>query len=159
MRSIGRALKSITAPSLGLLDPLCIPMRVWPSDLNLGMHMDNVRYLQLMNMARNELFLRSGIRRLMLRRRLGLPLAACEMRYRRSLLPWQRFELQTRIVGWDEKRFYIQQSFRRQDKVAAEGVFRCAFTQGSGVIAPATVFAELMGEAVDSPTRPEELPA
>lgn len=156
MRRIGRALKLITAPSLDLLQPWSMAMRVWPSDLNLGMHVDNVRYLQLMSMARNEFFLRSGMRWLMLRRGLGLPLAACEMRYRRPLFAWQAFSLHTQMAGWDDRRFYLTQRFERAGETMAEGVFRCAFTRGSTVLDPGAVFAELAGGAVVSPELPRE---
>ncbi|MHA7835430.1 MAG: thioesterase family protein, partial [Algiphilus sp.] len=90
---------------------------VWPTDFNVGMHMDNVRYLQLMNRARNELLMRSGIMRAARRRRLGVPVALCTMRYKRSLMPFQRFTLQTQIVGWNTRRFFVAQDFLREERV------------------------------------------
>ena len=121
MRSTIRSLHGLTRPQIGLRETLVLDMRVWPGDLNIGLHMDNVRYLQLMNEARNLFFQRTGIRRVCLRRRLGLPLASCDMRYRRPLHAGQRYRLSTRIVDWDERRFEIVQRYERKGELIAEG--------------------------------------
>lgn len=143
MRSTIRSLHGLTRPQIGLRETLVLDMRVWPGDLNIGLHMDNVRYLQLMNEARNLFFQRTGIRRVCLRRRLGLPLASCDMRYRRPLHAGQRYRLSTRIVDWDERRFEIVQRYERKGELIAEGHFHSAFTQAGKVVAPADVFAAI----------------
>lgn len=153
MRLLGSALRFGTQPRLALDAPLTVASRVWPTDLNIGLHMDNVRYLHLMNRARIELFLRTGIARVAMRRRLGIPVANCAMDYRRSLQPWERFFLRTRIIGWSDRRFYVTQEFLRGETVVACGQLRCAFSGATGTVAPAAVFAEVAGAEPLSPPR------
>lgn len=157
MRLLGSALRLTTQPRLALDAPLAVSSLVWPTDLNIGLHMDNVRYLQLMNRARNELFLRTGIARVAMRRRLGIPVANCAMDYRRSLQPWERFSLRTQILGWTERRFFVAQDFLRGEEVVASGQLRCAFSGAAGTVNPAEVFAEVTGSEPVSPALPAEL--
>lgn len=155
MRFIGSMLRAATGPRLRFDTPLVSHHRVWPSDMNLGMHMDNVRYLQLMDRARNEFFLRTGIAWFGARRRMAVPVASCEVIYRRPLLAWERFSLHTQLLGWDDKRFYLEQRFLRDDREVTRGRFRCAFSTARGVRPPGEIFSELLGETAVSP----ELPA
>lgn len=157
MRFLGSTLRLATQPSLALDTPLVLHSRVWPMDLNMGMHMDNVRYLQLMNRARNELLIRSGIMRAARRRRLGVPVAHCTMRYRRSLMPFERFTLRTQIIGWNARRFFMAQDFLRDEGIVASGRVHYAFAGAEGTVSPATVFADILGAQAVSPPLPEEL--
>jgi len=156
MRLLGTTLRLATEPPLALDAPLVLHSRVWPGDLNLGMHMDNVRYLQLMNRARNELLMRAGIMRAARRKRLGVPLAHCTMRYRRSLMPLERFSLRTQIIGWNARRFFMAQDFLRDEQVVASGRLHYAFAGSEGTLAPATVFADIVGMEPVSPPLPAE---
>src|SRR4051812_35281882 len=77
--------------------------RVMPGDLDINLHMNNGRYLSIMDLGRLDIILRSGIHRPMLRRR-WTPLVGSEtIRFRRSLTLFQRYELHSRLVGWDDK--------------------------------------------------------
>lgn len=46
------------------------------------------------------------------------------MRFRRPLTIFQRYQLKTRVVGWDERWFFIEQRFERDGNVAAWGVIK-----------------------------------
>lgn len=52
--------------------------------------------------------------------------------YRRSLLPWQRFDLETRIVGLDERAVYLEQRFVVDGEIFAVGMVRGRFLKRSG---------------------------
>ncbi|MBY8965368.1 acyl-CoA thioesterase [Algiphilus sp. NNCM1] len=157
MRFVASALRSVARPGHPLDAPLVQHSMVWPTDLNVGMHMDNVRYLQLMNRARNELLMRSGIMRAARARRLGVPVAQCVMRYKRSLMPFERFCLRTQIIGWNERRFFMAQDFVRDGQVVASGQLQYAFVGPEGRVAPATIFSALLGREAVSPPLPAEL--
>lgn len=45
---------------LGLPDESHLAMRVWPTDLDVQRHMNNGRYLSLMDLGRMDLLVRSG---------------------------------------------------------------------------------------------------
>lgn len=157
MRLLNSTFRLAMQPSLALDAPLVLHSRVWPTDLNIGMHMDNVRYLQLMDRARNELLIRSGIMRAARRRRLGVPVAHCTMSYRRSLMPFERFTLHTQIIGWNTRRFFMAQDFLRDERVVASGRLHYAFAGAEGAVPPASVFADILGTQAVSPPLPQEL--
>src|SRR5512134_3012676 len=74
--------------------------RVLPNDLDLNLHMNNARYLSLMDLGRVDLLGRHGLLRLAFRSRWIPVLGAVSIRYARPLRLWQRYELCTRIIGW-----------------------------------------------------------
>ncbi len=94
-----------------LLTPARLRLRVWPSDCDLNFHMNNGRYLTLMDLGRIDLLGRAGLLPRLMRRRWMPVLGAAEISFIRPLNPFQRFDLVTRIIGWDEKYFYIEQRF------------------------------------------------
>lgn len=94
-----------------------LALRVWPGDLDTSLHMNNGRYWTLMDLGRTDLMLRSGLWRSVVRERWVPVLTTGAIRFRRELRLFQRVELQTRIVGWDETHFMV-----RHDLVTRDGV-------------------------------------
>ncbi|WP_334174937.1 acyl-CoA thioesterase [Pseudoxanthobacter sp.] len=88
-----------------------VTMRVWPTDLDFNLHMNNGRYLTLMDLGRVDLMVRAGLGRALFARRWMPVLADAQIRYRRSLAPFQRFRLETQITGWNEHSVFIEQRF------------------------------------------------
>ncbi|MGE4373188.1 MAG: acyl-CoA thioesterase [Xanthobacter sp.] len=104
-------------------------LRVWPNDLDLNAHMNNGRYLSIMDLGRVDLLIRAGLLRAVLARRWMPVLAEAQIHYRRSLAPFQRFRLETRIVGWRDHSIFLQQKFiiasgRQAGEVAATATVR-----------------------------------
>ena len=85
--------------------------RVWPTDLDSNIHMNNGRYLSIMDLGRLDLMVRLGLMRHVLRQKWMPVLSAATIRYRLSLNPFQKFRLDTKIAWWDDKWFYIEQRF------------------------------------------------
>lgn len=85
--------------------------RVLPSDLDLLLHMNNARYLREADVARAAHLARCGV--LGALRALGARavLAASCARYRRSLRLLEPFEVRTRLLGWDDRAFYLEARF------------------------------------------------
>lgn len=85
--------------------------RVLPSDLDLLLHMNNARYLREADVARAAHLTRCGV--LGALRDLGAHtvLAASCARYRRSLRLFEPFEVHTRLLGWDDRAFYLEARF------------------------------------------------
>jgi acyl-CoA thioesterase FadM len=124
---------------LGMEDVSDLCFRVWPLDLDLNLHMTNSRYLALMDLGRTDLILRSGAWRAMRRERLGVVLAGAAMRFRRSLSPFARFTLATKLLGWDERWMYVEQVFTGPQGVACSAVVRAAFVKGGKLVPPGPV--------------------
>ena len=115
-------------PACFILGPCRTPFRVRPLDLDLLGHMNNGRYLSVMDLARMDLLVRSGLWK-QFRSRGSYPvLTAVAIQFRRSLQPWERYEIETAVPGWDERDFFAVQRFLRADgEVAATAVARVRF--------------------------------
>lgn len=108
------------------------PFRVLPSDLDALGHMNNAKYFALMDLGRVDQMLRSGLWKASTERGWYSVVASQTIRYRRSLKPWERFELHTRVIGFDEKAMYIESRFMRGDDVAAYAVAQVRFLRKRG---------------------------
>jgi acyl-CoA thioesterase FadM len=134
-----------------VLGPVRTPFRVMPTDLDVLMHMNNGVYLSLLDLGRTDLMIRS---RLLgpVRRRGWYPVVTAEsIRFRRSLELFQRFHVETRVLGWDERSIYLSQRFVRGDEVVASALVAGRFLGPEGSVRPQQVL-ELAGMDVESPS-------
>lgn len=124
--------------------------RVLPSDLDLLLHMNNARYLREADVARAAHLTRCGV--LGALRDLGAHtvLAASCARYRRSLRLFEPFQVHTRLLGWDDRAFYLEARF-----VSLRDGFVCAllrFRQHVLGTSPDRVVQHLCKRRVSIPT-------
>jgi acyl-CoA thioesterase FadM len=103
--------------------------RVWPHDLDLSMHMNNGRYLAIMDLGRLDVIIRSGLWRAVMRHRWTPIASAAVIRFRRELRLFDRYRLETRILAWDELAVVMEQVFLfedgpREGQVAARALFK-----------------------------------
>ncbi|CAK6438984.1 unnamed protein product [Pipistrellus nathusii] len=129
--------------------------RVLPSDLDLLLHMNNARYLREADMARAAHLARCGV--LGALRTLGARavMAASCARYRRSLRLLEPFEVRTRLLGWDDRAFYLEARF-----VSRRDGFLCALLRSRQHVlgaSPARVVQHLCKRRVEPPELPEDL--
>jgi acyl-CoA thioesterase FadM len=105
---------------------------VLPNDLDTNIHMNNGRYLTIMDLGRFDLVLRSGILKYMMKQKSIPVLAAAQVRWRLPLQPFQKYTLETRVICWDEKWVFMEQRFiirggRKDGAVAAIGLVKGSF--------------------------------
>jgi acyl-CoA thioesterase FadM len=131
-------------PKLGLGGQSRLHLRVWPNDLDINIHMNNARYLAMMDLGRTDWIIRSGAWRLMLHQRMAPIIGGCMVRYRRSLGPFQAYHLDSSLLGWDERWLYVRQSMSDQGGLACLAVQRVGFTR-SGRLVPTAELAERLG--------------
>src|SRR5690606_32362454 len=86
-----------------------LSFHVLPLDLDTNGHMNNGRYLTLMDLGRMDLILRSGLWRAVLANKWTPVLSAATIRYRRELRLFRRFRLDSRIVAWSDSWFVMEQ--------------------------------------------------
>src|SRR5215510_13366362 len=96
IRLIWALIRSQLKPRLGLLDESAVTMRVWPNDLDLNVHMNSGRYISMMDIGRVEILGRTRMLRKVFGRGWRPIVGASTIRYRRSLLPFQRFTVRSR---------------------------------------------------------------
>jgi acyl-CoA thioesterase FadM len=83
--------------------------RVWPHDLDLSMHMNNGRYLTLMDLGRIDLMLGMGLAGVAFKSGWTPILSASKVRFRRELKPFKAFRLESRILWWSSTQVIIEQ--------------------------------------------------
>lgn len=146
-------------PRCDVLGPSRKRFLVWPPDLDVLFHVNNGVYLSMLDVARVDMLLRSGMAQ-RLRRAGFYPVVAAEtIRFRRSLQLFQAFEVETRIIGWDEKAFIIQHHFLRRDELVAEAVVRARFLKRKGGTVSTHELLTLLGRSDTSPALPEWIDA
>ena len=103
--------------------------RVWPHDLDLSLHMNNGRYLTIMDQGRLDVMLQSGLWKAVLRHK-WVPIAsAIKIRFRREMRLFDRFRLETRLVAWVGDNVVMEQVFiletgARSGQIAAHMLFK-----------------------------------
>lgn len=142
----------------GILEESVVRFRVWPNDLDTNLHMNNGRYLTLMDLGRLDLLLRNGSIRHVLRRHWYPVLAGTLIRFRRPLNLFQKFEIRTRIVTWDEKWVYLEQRILRRGDLILQAYLKGVFVGKRGSV-PITKLLALMGIDQPAPAMPAGLAA
>nr|WP_245325176.1 acyl-CoA thioesterase [Microbacterium amylolyticum] len=120
------------APAVSLWDQTETPFRVLPTDLDVLRHMNNGRYLTLLDLGRLDLMMRSGFGRIVSDHGWYSVVSAQTISYKRSLTLWQRFVVRTRVLGVDERSTYMEQEFVRGDTVVARAVIQARFLRKTG---------------------------
>ena len=109
-----------------------LAFRVLPTDLDLNGHMNNGRYLTLMDLGRIDLVVRSGLWRVIWRNGWAPTLGAVVIRYRQELRPFERFVLVTRLSAWSDSVAIMEHTFvvasgPRRGRVAARALIKAGF--------------------------------
>ena len=114
LRLLWLSLASRFRPACRLLDPCTTPFRVWPTDLDVLRHVNNGVYLSLCDLGRLDLMRRAGVWPKLLAAGLYPVIAAETVLFRKSLRLGERFRIQTRVLGWDERVFFVEHRFWRR---------------------------------------------
>jgi acyl-CoA thioesterase FadM len=146
-------LASFWKKPLGILDESVITFTVLPNDIDIRKISDD-RYLALMDLGRMDIVFRCGLLKLMVKNK-WVPLATfVTIRFRYPLKAFQRYQLKTRVVWWDDATFYLEQTFERKGRIVATG-YVCATPLGqNGPVSPQQVL-DALGQSVTRPDRPE----
>jgi acyl-CoA thioesterase FadM len=143
---------------MGVLDEDPLRLRVLPNDIDLNMHMNNARYLNLMDYARTHLLARTRLLDHIFPSRWQPLVGAVWITYRRSLPLFSVFQLASRLVCWDERWFYIEQTFTGRKGLVAVGWVKGALRDGKGTVEPQNAIASIaQGEL--SPPMPKGIAA
>lgn len=141
------------APPLEMGKPHVSSHICWPWDLDFWFELNNGRTLTLYDLGRIPLAKRMGLIRALKENNWGLTVAGVSVRYRRRVRVFQKFEIHSRAVGWDERFLYLEQSIWTRGHCANQALYRTAVTGPDGIVNPKNV-AVAMGVDSQSPTLP-----
>jgi acyl-CoA thioesterase FadM len=140
-------------------------LRVLPNDLDISFHMNNGRYLAVMDLGRLDLLIRSGLGGAVWRYRWTPVANAAVIRFRRELRIFDSYRLDTRVAGWLEQAVLIEQTFvfasgSRQGQVAARALFKGAlYDRKAKRYVPVGEIMQILGIATASPPLSPEFDA
>ena len=151
-------------PPIGTLETDAVELRVWPNDIDFNFHLNNARYLSVMDYGRVRLLARAGLLSPILQARWAPVVGAVWITYRRSLPLWARYRLATRLVCWDERWFYMEQTFTGKEGLVAVGWVKGALLElrsgpdspGSSIVPPQQILDRVRPGMV-SPPLPEAI--
>lgn len=143
-----------TKKRVDILDEIITPMRVLPNDLDINMHMNNGRYLTVMDFGRFDYLIYTGMLGLCLKRKWSPILGSAYIQYKKPLLLWQKYTIVTKVECWDDKWFVMSQHFKYNGNTMAIAYVRGLFRGKKGNIKPPQLFKALHPELemVQSPT-------
>ena len=132
----------ISKTRTSIMDIHTLWFHVLPNDLDTNLHMNNGRYLTIMDLGRTDALLRSGLFKKVVSEKWMPVIAGVSMIYRRSLSPFEKYRLETRLIGWDEKWIYMEQTFMRQNGDAAvRGYVKATFLKKGNRVPSADIAA------------------
>lgn len=153
LRLIWLFLSSFWKKPLGFLDESVLDLRVLPNDIDIT-KVTSDRYSALMDLGRIDYALRCGLRHAMFKKK-WIPVATfITIRFRYPLKIFQKYQLKTRIIWWDERTFYCEQIFERNGRVVTTGHMGAIFFNKNGQISSNVVIKEI-GQSVIKPQESE----
>jgi acyl-CoA thioesterase FadM len=141
-------------PPLGIFDTHARLMTCLPLDADIFWEMNNGRILTFYDIGRFALGQRIGLIRTLKEQRWGLVVAGSSVRYRARIRPFQRFELRTRLLGWDARFFYLEQAMWRGRTACNHALLRTGVTEKGRLVASDRV-ADAMNLSPASPPLPD----
>lgn len=142
-------------PKMNIEDIHVSHHRCWPQDIDLWMELNNGRTLTMYDLGRIPMGVRVGLLDALKRKGWGLTVAGSVVRYRRRILPFEKFEMRSRGLFWDDRFFYVEQSiWKKNGECANHALIRMAVPGRSGIVPPEKVLTE-MGHTGPAPQPPE----
>jgi acyl-CoA thioesterase FadM len=131
-----------------------LKMRVLFGDIDFYPELNNGRHLTVMDMGRLDLAAKTGLLRIVHKKKWGLAVAGASVRYRHRLKAFQSFRLYTRIVALDDRWFYFHQSIVRKGKIHSSALVRAGITRKNGLV-PVKEVLDVLGMSDWDPGMPE----
>ncbi len=129
--------------------------RVWPTDLDIYAHMNNGIFFTLMDIGRFDQGVRAGLWKEWKKRSWYPVVVAENITFRKSLMPWQLFDLESKVIGWDDEAFYFEQRFVAKGEIYAKAIVRIRFLKRPrGIVTPAEII-EVTGWSGERPILPK----
>ena len=159
-----RFIKDITMarrmPALTSFDEVHVSNHIcWPWDLDFFAELNNGRTLTLYDLGRFGMAQRGGLIAALFKHKWGLTMAGATVRYRRRITAFERFEMRSQAVCWDDRFMYLEQSmWKRNGECASHVIYRSALTEKGKGIPPARM-AEALGQSPISPPMPDHIAA
>ena len=126
-------------------EEISLNFRVWPIDVDLSI-MNNTALLAITEFGRWDLMVRTRFLKYAWKNELYLPLASISAQFRRPLKRFQKFQLRTRLLYWDEEWIYISHRVVRKEKTVAVALAKATLKKGKERIPFERIISDLNWE-------------
>ncbi len=141
LRLIGVIIGALIRPKICFDGNHSITLRILPNDLDINNHLNNGRYLTLLDLASMDLFLRSGILKKAIFKGLRPIVGGVIVTYRKGLSLFERCTLSIRLEASDTRWHYFRFVFlNSRNELSAIGYFKGAFISKNGFCPSDEVF-------------------
>ncbi len=107
-----------------------------PSDIDVLMHMNNGRYLSLFDLGRWDLLVRTGMWDVMRAHDWYAVVSAETITFRKSLQLWQRFDVESRMLGHDDRAVYMEHRVVVDGEIYTRAIVRARLLRRAGGTLP-----------------------
>lgn len=119
------------------------------------LHMNNGKYLSIMDLGRIDMTLRSGFYQKFSKKGWYPVIAEQTIQYLRSIEAFQKFDIVTQIIGGDEKGILLSQNFECDGKLMARAVVRARFLKKTGGKVTTDELLSIAGGDIRLPKEPD----
>lgn len=138
---------------LSLADENTLSLRVLPNDVDFYT-ISSDRFLPLMDLGRVNIPLRAGMLWTFMKRR-WYPIArVVTVRYRYPVKMFQKYQLHSRAIYWDDEWIWTEHHFERNNRTLAIGITKVTIIGPNGIV-PVSEFIAAAGESITSPPMPK----
>ena len=133
--------------------------RCWPWDVDMLLELNNGRTLSLFDLGRLMGAQRAGLIRVLFKNGWSLAIAGASVRFRKRVTTFQRIEMRSRAVCWDERFMYLEQSmWNTKGECTSHVLYRSAVLERGRSVPPTRVL-EALGQDPTSPPIPDWIAA
>jgi acyl-CoA thioesterase FadM len=123
-----------------------LSFRVWPQEAD-KKYMNNASFWSITEMGQMDLLFRSGLFKLCRRYHWSPLVGSQKMVYKKPLKRFERFELKSKVVYWDDKWAYLKQTFYKNDQLIANSLIKVIFRKKDGNVSVPQILTSLGIEA------------
>ena len=136
---------SFFKPRIDFADEISLNLRVLPNDLDINRHLNNGRFLTILDLGSIDLFLRSGLFFRAIRNGCKPMIGGLIVTYRSGLSLLERYTQRMQLAAWDDRWNYFKFDFhKRNGQLSAAGYFKGAFVSRNGLV-PNTAVEAMFG--------------
>jgi acyl-CoA thioesterase FadM len=156
LRLIFTLLRAWRLPRFDVGTTLERSFRVLPNDIDINGHMNNGRYMTMVDLMLMEYFVRIGFAGVLIQQGWRPMSGGSFISYRRGLKPFQKYRLRYKIEASDEYWNFMRFEFLDGDKLCASGYMKGAAVGRQGLVRNAESYAKL-GMTVQANAIPESV--
>ena len=142
---------------VGAMEECLTPYRCWPTDCDVLRHINNGVYFSMQDLARVDYMIRMGAAEKLSAQGWYPVVVAERLRFKKSINPFQKFHIGTRLAYWDEKYTYIEHKFIVNGEPVAWGMIRARFLKKSGGLVTTEELINLIGVTSPRPALSDHL--